>query len=163
MSFPFLAKGVGRGGLGDLTSPSERLRTTSQLRDSAGLAPASPRWLTSTHRAGAHPPLERSLAVTARAEWPARQECRTRGNNASSSAPSYERGLFAAHVWQGLHSGGIASFARESRIRGNFPGTTIEYRRAASTLRPSRYDCANGVACGSKPNPATDHPGRPTL
>src|SRR5215207_9111790 len=41
-SFPFLAKGVGRGGLGDLTSPPEGLRTASQLRDSAGLAPASP-------------------------------------------------------------------------------------------------------------------------
>src|SRR5215211_6065359 len=43
-SFPFLAKGVGRGELGDLTSPPERLRTASQLRDSAGLAPASPKW-----------------------------------------------------------------------------------------------------------------------
>jgi hypothetical protein len=41
-SFPFLAKGVGRGELGDLTSPPERLRIASQLRDSAGLAPASP-------------------------------------------------------------------------------------------------------------------------
>src|SRR5215207_4205446 len=41
-SFPFLAKGVGRGGLGNLTSPSEGLLTASQLRDSAGLAPASP-------------------------------------------------------------------------------------------------------------------------
>src|SRR5829696_4705863 len=51
-SFPFLAKGAGRGGLGDLTSPREQLPTTSQLRDSAGLAPASPRWPQSTHCAG---------------------------------------------------------------------------------------------------------------
>src|SRR3954470_13543633 len=43
-SFPFLAKGVGRGELGDLTSPPERLQMASQLRDSAGLAPASPTW-----------------------------------------------------------------------------------------------------------------------
>ena len=83
--FPFLAKGVGRGGLGDLTSSLEPLPAASQLRDSAGLAPASP-GAPPAHRAGAVPPLERSLAFTTRAEQPALRECRIRENDASSSA-----------------------------------------------------------------------------
>src|SRR5215211_2786448 len=66
-SFPFLAKGVGRGELGDLTSPPERLRTASQLRDSAGLAPASPKW---PRRPTASGHSHRLNALWLSARWP---------------------------------------------------------------------------------------------
>ncbi len=79
------------------------------------------------------PPLERSLAFTARAEQPARHECRIRANSASSLALT-ECFARASWSWPTLPADRIACGTRAWWLFGNCPSVQSDTRSSSQVF-----------------------------